>query len=401
MQQNQLEALLWGYFNKTLNEQQRQELFALIRSGQHQQYIEQFLQQLLEQQQDYPEHLDERTSNEILQAIQQLKKTDTRQKKPGGNIRMYRWMYAVAAAILVVAAAVAIFRQGNLPVQRYVQQVNSDIPERRYGAILTLPPGRQVVFDKQLKDTSFISNDVEINMKHGVLYFNRRSVSGDLSNVQYTVTTPRGRQFSLVMPDGTKVWLNAASAVSFQGFGNNAKRAVTVAGEAFFDVNPVAQNAFSVQTGSGIVVQVLGTCFNINAYLNEPAHVTTLINGKIKLVKGERNVVMHPGEQAIANNKTPAGLTLLKGVDTAGAVAWTKGLFNFKGITIEALGRQIERWYNINVEVDAESSLHEIKLGGSLSQDIPLADLMTALESFGIHSKIVNNHLLISAGKPR
>jgi ferric-dicitrate binding protein FerR (iron transport regulator) len=392
MVESNLQKLVKGYFNKTLSEQQRQELFAQIRNEAHEQEIKRLLYLLVEEQDQLPEKLPEEISMDILQNIFHAKTTGITDSRPSHPVVRYRWWYAAAAILLVTISVIWLLQPHRYSTS---QSGITDITTGKYGAILTLFNGKQVILDS-LSDGLIAEQDsVRIFLKQGQLVIDAQNLSNNNNNLQNTLSTPSGQQFSLLLPDSSRIWLNAASSVSFPVTFNSITRDVRLTGEAYFEVKSMTNKPFIVTTTNGMQVQVLGTGFNINAYPNEPVVTTTLVNGSVKLRNNNTAVLLMPGEQAIYKTSTTHQFTLLKNVDITAATAWKDGLFAMKDLDIQALARQIARWYNIEVDVKNSAAFQSVSLGGSVRRDVPLPDLMMALENYGIQSKLENKKLLI------
>lgn len=210
-----------------------------------------------------------------------------------------------------------------------------------------------------------------------------------------TLATPRGGQYQAVLPDGTKVWLNAASSISFLPAFNGPQRKVKVTGEVFFEVQNRSEQPFIVQTDPDTEIAVLGTSFNVNAYEDEPSLKTTLFTGKVKVIRGNTAVILDPGDQAVQALDKPTLIDVVHNVNTEEVAAWKNGLFSLKSLDLPALMRQISRWYNIETEIDRSFRFPDLRLGGTISREVQLADLLEALKAYGIDSKMSKGKLIV------
>jgi transmembrane sensor len=203
----------------------------------------------------------------------------------------------------------------------------------------------------------------------------------NIQTVTYnTIETPRGGQYQILLPDGTKVWLNAASSLKYPTtFIGADKRQVELKGEAYFEVAHNKAQPFLVITpafktnGKAHEVEVLGTHFNINAYADEPAIITTLLVGSVKV----NDQLLKPGDQSVfENNKIK-----ISEADPEAAVAWKNGDFVFNGQDGETSLRMLSRWYD--VEIDDSENLKNLHFGGVVSRSQNLSAVIKMLQATG------------------
>ncbi len=190
-----------------------------------------------------------------------------------------------------------------------------------------------------------------------------------------TLTTPRGGQFALVLDDGTKIWLNAASQLRYPAVFTGSNRLVELTGEAYFEVAKDSKHPFQVRVGNS-TVQVLGTHFNINAYPDQPGMETTLLEGSVRLLNKGKSALLKPGEKAAVARYD--GAIAIHSVDVAEAIAWKKGLISFRDEDISAIMKKISRWYDADV-VFSKTPDKQL-FGGTLNRKKPLAELLKNLE---------------------
>jgi transmembrane sensor len=236
------------------------------------------------------------------------------------------------------------------------------------------------------------------------------------------LATPKGGQYQLILPDGSKVWLNAASTIRYPVAFIGNERRVEITGEVYFEVAPLISTGGSQKvpfivkigtpSGSGGQVEVLGTHFNVNAYSDEPAIATTLLEGKVKVsqsvpqggspARREQSAILKPGEQAVLTHDSrlpdgtlvKAGLTIHDNVDMDLAVAWKNGLTAFKSADIKTIMRQVARWYN--VEVVYEGTIPQRSFTGGVSRDAKLSELLHLLEVSKVHFRIEGNRIIVT-----
>ncbi len=303
------------------------------------------------------------------------------------NKRTAQWL--VAAALTAAVAGTAWFFVGTAakdPADKPIAAVDTILPGSNK-AVLTLADGSQVVLDSTIQDVIKEQGNVDILSKGGRLVYdaskllkeNRQSISIN------TITTPRGGQYQVVLPDGTAVWLNAASSISFPTAFTRSERKVTITGEAYFEVARDKSKPFRVAvvsnsgTADGMEVTVLGTHFNINAYPDEEAMRTTLVEGSVMVRKAGVQMKIVPGEQAgIAVNGTVFDKSY---PDIEEVLAWKNGRFKFNNADVMSIMRQMARWYD--VEINTEGDLSAIRFSGGVSRKDNIEKLLEILESEG------------------
>jgi ferric-dicitrate binding protein FerR (iron transport regulator) len=244
-----------------------------------------------------------------------------------------------------------------------------------------------------------------IKLDSGRLVYKAISASPQMAALQYnTISTPRGGQYQVVLPDGTKVWLNASSSLRFPTAFNGGERAVDLAGEAYFEVTKestpfkvhVYPSATSIAAGNGghpaHTIEVLGTHFNVNAYDDESALEATLLEGSIKLEKGNEQVLLKPGQQAISA-RAGGAIRVIPDADVDAAIAWKDGYFQFDGAGIEAVMRQLARWYDVDVRY--EGPVTERQFAGQMPRGVNLSEVLRILEESNVHFRIEGKKLVV------
>lgn len=308
---------------------------------------------------------------------------------------------SVAAAVLLAALSVGLYF--NFPSSDYLATKENEavadtsiIPDIAPGgnkAILKLADGSTISLNDVKHGESIKQGSIEITKtEEGLLTY---TVVADEHErnfpVQFnTILTPKGGQYQVKLPDGTNVWLNAASSLKYPTRFNGMERKVELTGEAYFEVNSQWSSGkkvpFLVSTSSQ-TIEVLGTHFNVNAYSDEPSTRTTLLEGSVRVVRdrdGDGSIVLKPGEQAILTaNKRMA----VSRVNTGNVVAWKSGLFQFQNSDIESVMREISRWYD--VEVEFEGKVPDIKLWGKVYRNVNASEALKILAYFDLKYRIL------------
>jgi ferric-dicitrate binding protein FerR (iron transport regulator) len=309
-----------------------------------------------------------------------------------------RWMAAAAVAGLVVLAGVYVLRS---PAHRdtttaAVQPApQHDIAPGGDKAVLTLADGTVILLDSAQNGTLARQNNAVIQKQNGQLLIRAHAVNPPAGAMLYnTITTPRGGQFQVLLPDGSRVWLNAASSLKFPAAFTGKERAVELQGEGYFEIARNTTTPFLVTAG-GMKVQVLGTEFNITAYADEAAVSTTLVQGAVRIGDaGAAGRLLHPGQQAVLQHDAAAmKVTDISAADMEQVIAWKNGEFSFQDATVESVMRQLSRWYN--VEVVYEGRLKERRLVGQVYRSYTLAQVLAVLEAADLHFRIENRKLVV------
>ena len=308
--------------------------------------------------------------------------------------RSIPWWRIAAAAVLLIAVGVSLYVYFRKPAtsQHDTQQLadNRIVPGSNK-AILTLGDGRTINLTDAGNGHIAEQAGITITKKaDGQLLYTISNNPRSDAHTFNTIETPRGGQYQVSLPDGTKVWLNAATSLRFPARFADTARIVYLDGEAYFEVAHNQKSPFRVQL-NGQQVEVLGTHFNIMAYKDESTIKTTLLEGLVKLTAPTESALLQPGQQGyIASNKT--GFTVTH-VDVAAVTAWKNGLFMFNGIDLRSLMRQISRWYNIDIEY--EQGVKDDVLFGTISRTADLPKLLRILELGGVHFKLEGRTLIV------
>lgn len=307
-----------------------------------------------------------------------------------GYRHQYRWI-AAAAAIIIVLGVVGIFYTSNThKVNLAVSQkdIQNDALPGGNKATLTLANGKQIALTKATIGHLLTQGNTAINHNtDGSVVYNTSATTVDETPIYNTLTTPRGGQYFLTLSDGTKVWLNAASSITYPVVFTGHERKVEITGEAYFEVVHNTAKPFKVVT-NGQTVQDIGTHFNINAYGDEPVIKTTLTEGIVKVQKNKESLQLSPGQQArvsVLNDR----IKLLTRVDTTVEMAWKNGLFKFKGAGVEEVMRQLSRWYDVDLEY--KGNIPGRKFSGEITRNVNLSQVLEILGylqlNFTIHQE--------------
>lgn len=298
-----------------------------------------------------------------------------------------------AAAILIVGMGAGTWywvKRPNVQNGHEPVVVVRDAKPGTQGAILTLSNGQNVVLDSQRSGLVAQQGSANVVLANGRLSYEKNRNTEEIIGYN-TMSTPRGKEYQLTLPDGTKVWLNAASSIKYPVAFKGMERRVEVTGEAYFEVAQDKAKPFYVDFAKG-EVKVLGTHFNINAYSDEPAANTTLLEGKIAVTAKGKQAVVNPGEQASVNNSTGMLATESR-VDLDQVMAWKNGTFEFDRTGLQAVMRQLSRWYDVDIVY--EGKVPDIRFWGEIKRDLNLSEVLAVLSKMGVHFRLEDKKLIV------
>ena len=307
--------------------------------------------------------------------------------------------FSAAASILLIAGCFFLFNKHTQPVKLVLSnhqknQPQNDVLPGGNKAVLTLANGKKIDLDDVKKGVLANQGNTLLKKDRDGQVVYQAPVNGkDSSLIFNTITIPKGGQFQLVLSDGSKVWLNSASSITFPAAFSKTERKVTITGEAYFEVAKNKHLPFRVVTGKQ-TVEVLGTHFNINAYTDEAAIKTTLIEGSVKVTTDALSTVIKPEEQASISN-TKADRINVYTVDVDNVLAWKNGNFQFEKTEIPDIMREAARWYN--VEVKYEGDIPHRRFTGSISRNVNLSELLKMLKYTGVNFKIEGSMIIVTS----
>jgi ferric-dicitrate binding protein FerR (iron transport regulator) len=291
------------------------------------------------------------------------------------------WPRIAAAASILIACSIGGYFLLHKQQQPASQLAKNDIVPGHNQATLTLANGRKIVLTKGLKGKLAMQNNTIISATQNAITYDANTLGGQFS--YNTLTTTRGEQspYPLVLSDGTKVWLNAESSITFPTAFNGKERIVKITGEALFEVKHKASQPFKVQTAKQ-TIEDIGTVFDVSAYSDEFVTRTTLVEGKVKV----NNLTLTPGQQTDGIN--------IKTVNTDIFTAWKDGNFHFEGDNIQSVMRQLSRWYNIDVTY--KGRITDEVFYADISRNRNISAVLKVLQNTkGVHFKIEGRRVTV------
>lgn len=391
---NRLDDLIKKAINGTIADEERQELLALLTTPEAKSIYDDLFGQLAEQSVEGPDIFSSQEAASLLQQVNE----EIRAQSPVVSPKIFKLKPGLtwAAACMLLLISLLSYRffvrmKGEAAQQKIAKTMPAARPAT--GIMLTLADGRQIALDSAKKGETFEQKGSSaVNNEKGTLSYTApaEETAGKTEIVFNTLTIPRGKQYKIVLPDGSQVWLNAASSLHYPTQFTDGERKVELSGEAYFDIVKDDRKPFKVVAGKQTIT-VLGTAFNVKAYTDEPYIKTTLIEGRIKLESPRVNggSILKPGEQGMLDDDQ----LLVKSVDTREDVAWRSDLFYFSNTDLKEVACQLQRWYDIEVDF---SSLPSAKLYGQLPRSTPLPQLLKVIEkTTNIKLKVSNSRLYV------
>lgn len=396
MEKAAIEYYIKGYVTDTLSQAEREFFFNEVIKEENRDVYQEVAASLLE---DDPavQPFDEKLWP-IFNRVLQVDKPYVVEQPAIPSVRRIhfpqKWWWAAASVLLLSTAGIYFWMTSgkkDIPAAN-IAAAPADIPPGRNGAILTLADGTKVVLDSLGNGVVATQKGAKVVLKDGKLtYQAAEKAPGEM--VYNTMSTPKGRQFQIALPDGSRVWLNAASSVTYPTVFTGRDRTISISGEAYLEIAQDKHKPFIVKTDRS-TIEVLGTSFNINAYSDEDATKTTLIEGSVKIISGPSEAILKPGSQASVH----AGrLDVDKTVNIDQVMAWKNGLFNFNDLDLRTVMRELSRWYDIDVVY--EEGVVDRVFGGEMQKDVPLSDVLHFLKALNIQFQLEGRRLLIRPSK--
>jgi ferric-dicitrate binding protein FerR (iron transport regulator) len=386
-----LHQLFARHLQRQLSDTERTELMGLLLEPMLQNEVQQLVHDAWEtsdEEEELPLEKRALLFNQLLVAKDRAKVVPMQRK------RLIRWLVAASILLLVMTGAyVAFFYKKDKPDMARVQPAVDIAAPTTSKARITLANGTTVLLDSlsSLNEGSVVI----VKDKSGHVAYQG---SANKEQQYNTLVNPRGSQVvNLLLADGTKVWLNAASSLTYFTGNTGTVREVTITGEGYFEVATLrlrsGQKAPFIVNSNGVRTEVLGTHFNVNAYDDEENMKVTLLEGKVKvssMVNGEWSM-LKPGEQ-VAVSKMSRLLQPIP-VQTDSVIAWKNGWFSFNDADVPALMRQLTRWYDI--EVEYEGNIPVQKFSGEINRSLTLNQVLKGVAKTGIRYKFVNDKKIL------
>lgn len=279
------------------------------------------------------------------------------------------WSLTAAALLATGMAAFYIIRSNDPQSPVLTSIYGDDVAPGGNRAMITLSDGTTTQLSEDQQEVVITGQEFTYGDGNRIL-----SAGQEIKSA--TIQTPRGGQYRLTLPDGSKVWLNAESSLSYPIKFSDSIRSITLSGEAFFDITKNPQRPFVVESGEQRVT-VIGTTFNVNAYKDATATITTLATGSVRIANLDGTVIsdLRPGQQAVYTDNKFA----VKSIDPMEFTSWKDGLFVLRDVDFLTVKRQLERWYDVEFIGEPKS---QDTISAILSRDVNLSDLLQAMQGY-------------------
>ncbi|GAA0554923.1 FecR family protein [Chitinophaga japonensis] len=378
---SRIDILIARFHDKTITGEEHAELLELLSQEAHSRTARKFFREVLDRQPADAQHFSPDDSQVLWDAIQA--KIRDRQRRPlVHRLQVWKWAGAAAAACLLLVAGYRWWKPARQEAHSVAQVHNKPadlLPGKKNKAVLILADNTEIVLDSAGAGVLGLQGSARIRKgKNGEIVYEEGDVSGKPDGTVYNILkVPNGGEYTLTLSDGSKVWLNAASQLKYPASFTGGTRDVELSGEAYFEVARNRENPFRVHFNKA-TVEVLGTHFNVNAYANDDVHAVTLLEGSVKVARGDHSVLIKPGEEAVL-----AGMKRLtvKQVIAEDAIAWKNGYFVFADEDIRSIMKKLSRWYDFTAEYRGDIS--DERFGGVISKFRNASEVLNMFESTG------------------
>jgi len=311
------------------------------------------------------------------------------------RIRFQRW---AAAAIILLLSAIGYFfiNHHENKRQQISKVISNDVKAPQQNkAVIRLANGKMIYLDSVGNGALALQGNVQlIKLSNGQIAYTHKQ--GEVSTkMEYnTLSNPRGSKvIHMVLSDGSKVWLDVASSITYPVSFTGKERRVSITGEAYFEVAHDAMKPFYVNHRD-MNIRVLGTHFNVNAFEDEGADIkVTLLEGKVNVNNQISKETLKPGQQAIVNDK----IKIINDVDLDEVMGWKNGYFEFNNSGLANVLSQVSRWYNVDVVYKGYNKPRQFM--GEIQRDLNLSEILKILAKNGIQFQIEGNKLIILPDK--
>ncbi len=301
------------------------------------------------------------------------------------------YKYVAAASLIFIILSVTF-------IYNYKESVNLVADNREVlspgvtGAVLTLATGEKVVLGKNaLSRMSQVSSAIG-HYGDSILEYKNANSSIAKKIAYNTLTTPNGHKFTLVLSDGTKVYMNAGSALQYPESFAGTERLVKLAGEAYFEVAHDSKSPFRVQVRNQIIEDI-GTSFNVYAYADESFTSVTLVEGSVKVKTKVSEAIIKPGQNATTTDGS--NHISVKPADFESELAWRSDLFHFEDVQLSAVLKQISRWYDL--EIEYEGAIPSKTINGEIYRNMNGKQILSILKNLGVNYTLEGRKLIIKS----
>jgi transmembrane sensor len=395
MHNERLDDLFYRYCEHRLTDEEREELMSMLLADENREQVNGLIDEFIRT--DGPAHsLSAETADDILSAIFSATgrpaapvepiQAETEHDEPRTRPMWVFRLAAASVALLLMYGGYKWFNkpQPKAPVTVLHSVYGDDVPAGGNKASLTLADGQTYDLTTITEMNLSVQPGTKIDKSKGEITYGK---AGENNATAYNVLrTPLGGQYKIILPDGSRAWLNAGSSLKYPTAFAGRQRKVEMTGEIYFEIEPDNTRPFIVSVadrsskGKDMEITVLGTHFNISSYGDEPTMQTTLLEGSVRVKKDASTKVLSPGQQAMVAKGEATKEIAVKTVETESVVAWKEGRFEFNG-NIREIMRQISRWYDLDVRY--EGNVERKSFAGTISRKNNVSEVLKMLELTG------------------
>lgn len=371
------------YIHQKITSEQEAELMQMLLERENENIIKNRIGSLYDE--GVPQEI--LSENQISIILGNILNPEKKIKKVRFSKTAFKRITAVAASLFFVLVAGVVWYQNNRVAPAQGAVIKEIKAPSAIKAFIMLANGTKLLIDEIRDNTFFNSEGIQIKKHSGGGIEYTGATGGE---VYHTLENPAGsKTINIILSDGSKVWLNSGSKLSYPAIFTGRKREVNIIGEALFEVKRDTKKPFIVHRGS-TQVKVLGTVFNVKAYAENKAVEVTLVKGKVMVLDSEtkRSATLSSGQQAKVGNS----LDVVKAPDVEAAVAWKNETFVFNNQSIEEIGYTLSRWYN--VEPEFKSNQTNDLFSGIISRESSLNETIEMLRTGGVQVSLVNNKII-------
>ncbi|WP_183572906.1 FecR family protein [Mucilaginibacter sp. X5P1] len=398
MNKERLQILLHQYLNDTISESDCIELLDYLDKAGTDKIADAVIIELIDLESG--PSFGEKQTHEILQRIQSdsrfKRSSSEKEERPNQfTINRNRWLQVAAAMLILVTGGVLyLLHQKNVQVTKnnIAKAQQTQIVPGSSKAYLTMGNGKVIYLSNANNGVLAKTNSGNVlKPRNGQIVYKANTAATDQTITYNTLTTPKGGEYQVVLPDGTKVWLNAASSLSYPTEFTGKERHVKLTGEAYFEVAKNKDKPFFVSIDD-VQIRVLGTHFNIEAYSDDHNIKATLLEGSVQVTKNQNHSLLKPGQQAVINSNSNNITVADANIDDV--MAWKNGYFIFDHDNITGIMKKVSRWYDVDIEYNG--NYDDQKFGGTFYRSKSIAELLQHLEKVGkIHFTITGRRIIV------
>ena len=397
--QERLRYLLTRYANQDATAAEETELMKIFLSANQDDQLKEIMMGMMESDHQILELDKERWEPVLMKVLNQPAENETgRLVEINQSGRRNRWSRTVAAAAILLLAGAGVYYYVIQEDAAENNLVNTEQPAAMPDisapatnrAMITLADGKTVFLDSAINGQIALQGNIKlIKLANGQISYQLLASSNEGEVVYNTLSNPRGSEvIDMTLSDGSRVWLNAESSVTYPVAFVGNERNVTIAGEAYFEITHNANKPFFVTKGK-TSVQVLGTHFNVNAYDDEENIKVTLLEGSVKVANGNANDLLKPGQQALISST----IKIVSDVNLDEVMAWKNGFFQFNRSSIPDVMRQVARWYD--VDISYEGKIPNRQFGGKIHRNANISQVLTILEESNVHYRFEGRKITV------